>query len=198
MNSLKPIFYQLGRPFSYLTIKHEEKYIYDWVIPLISTVLIQLYIHFILSNSPNFSVGQLISSLLDFLQVLPGFFIAALAAVATFNNPQIDQIMKNPPKIQLEYYGQLIFIEMTRRRFLCVLFAYLTAISISLIVISRIVLETPTIENQPTWSNTLLLGATSLFFIFFWQMIVATLLGLYYLGERLHTPDMEETSDKED
>ncbi len=76
-------------------------------------------------------------------------------------------------------------IDMTRRRFLCVLFSYLTAISIFLVIGAKIGLAF-TIPSE----YYLLMSWTgfTLFSFILWQMILATILGLYYLGERLHTP----------
>lgn len=188
MKSIKPyrlIVYQLTRPFSYLRIKHEDKWIYDWMIPFVLSIgsLCVMY-YFVPLAQIGGSVG-LVSNITDFVANLPGFFIAALAAVATFNKHDIDQLMANPPKIEILHHGNPLMVDMTRRRFLCVLFSYLTAISIFLVIGSRfgVYLSVPT-----EYSFALSWLGISLFMFFLWQMIIATILGLYYLGERLHTP----------
>ncbi|MCE7579433.1 hypothetical protein LZS94_18110 [Aliivibrio fischeri] len=179
------ITYQLLRPFSYLSIKHEDKWIYDWFIPMFFTAVTSVVVFFFMSIEKVVGQGGLISELTSFVANLPGFFIAALAAVATFNKHDIDDLMANSPKIEIYHHGNSMMIEMTRRRFLCVLFSYLTAVSIFLVLTSRIFLSLEIPEDYFIISAW---GGFLMFMFFLWQMILATVLGLYYLGERLHTP----------
>ena len=185
IRELRLIIYQLLRPFSYLKIKHEYKWIYDWLIPLILTSISLVLIYYLIPLSSVLGSSGLINDLAEFISNLPGFFIAALAAVATFNKHDIDQLMANPPKIEILHHGNPLMVEMTRRRFLCVLFSYLTAISIFLVIGAEfgLLIEVPHNYQRPlSWLG---IGA---FMYFLWQMVTATVLGLYYLGERLHTP----------
>lgn len=179
------ILYQLLRPLSYLSIKHEDKWIYDWLIPLILTVFSVwlCYLYVPLENIRGDS--GLISKVTDFVSSLPGFFIAALAVVATFDKHDIDKIMDNPPKIRVLYQGRPLMVDMTRRRFLCVLFSYLTAISIFLVLGARFGLNV-TVSNE--YLAILSWTGISIFLFVLWQMLIATILGLFYLGERLHIP----------
>jgi len=142
---------------------------------------------------PVYGSGGLIERVLGFVQVLPGFYIAALAAIATFNKLDIDKTMPAPaPKIDVMVNGKSVPIELTRRRFLCSMFAFLTAESFLLIVLAifALVAYSPIKEVLPEIAHF----ATSLAFLFaflllFWQMVLATFWGLFYLGDRLHQPD---------
>lgn len=185
LNQLKLIFYQLASPFSYLRIQHEDKWIYDWLVPLILSAGTLAVYYFFIPVASVVSEGGVISSITDFIANLPGFFIAALAAVATFNKHDIDELMANAPKIHIMHHGNSMLVEMTRRRFLCVLFSYLTAVSVLIVMVTRIALNL-VIPNE-CWLVVSWFGI-SIFTYAVWQMIVATLLGLYYLGERLHSP----------
>jgi len=176
------IFYQLTRPFSYLLIRHDDKKVYNWLFPLLFTLISILFIDCFIEID---KVNELLSSITDFVANLPGFFIAALAAVATFHKDDIDKLMENPPKIEIIYEGHLLLIEMTRRRFLCVLFSYLTAVSILLVIVSRFYFAT---DISGVYSEIIIKAGAIAYLFVFWQMITATVLGLYYLGERLHTP----------
>lgn len=185
LNQFKPIIYQLSRPFSYLKIKHEDKWIYDWFTPVLLTALTSLLAYFFIPLNDLVSSDGLVSELTSFVANLPGFFIAALAAVATFNKNDIDDLMANPPKIEILHHGSTLMVEMTRRRFLCVLFSYLTAISIFLVIGAKIGLA---LTVPPEYFTFLSCLGFVVFTFVLWQMILATILGLYYLGERLHTP----------
>jgi hypothetical protein len=134
-----------------------------------------------------------LSKCLGFIQSLPGFYIAALAAIATFNKADIDRTMPAPaPSLSSTVRGQSVVIELTRRRFLCSMFAFLTAESIVLVLLS---IFGQTVANPvrgligDTYQSVVSVLFMALYLGIFWQMIVTTFLGLFYLGERLHQPD---------
>lgn len=184
-SQFKLISYQLLRPLSYLRIQHDDKWIYDWLLPLVLTAVTFGVVYLFIPIDKVVGTGGLISEITAFVANLPGFFIAALAAVATFNKNDIDQLMANPPKIEILHHGSSLMIEMTRRRFLCVLFSYLTAVSIFLVLASRLCLSMEISSEYFYFASYT--GVIAFMFVL-WQMILATVLGLYYLGERLHTP----------
>ncbi|ASF48086.1 hypothetical protein [Methylovulum psychrotolerans] len=185
----------LLRPISYLSIDHKLKWEVDWLYPLIlaifSTILLFGLKQF--GQVSLYADNGIIAKILGFVQVLPGFYIAALAAIATFNKTDIDKIMPTPaPRIDIIVHGQSVAIELTRRRFLCSMFAFLTAESLMLIVLAIFAqsaympLKAIIQESWQVWVSGFFI---MIFFLLFWQMIVASFWGLYYLGERLHQPD---------
>jgi hypothetical protein len=187
------ILYQITRPFSYLSIEHPEKWKFDWLIPLILTFL-SLSICFLLRPYLNFfGESGLINQILSFVQILPGFYIAALAAISTFNRIDIDQYMPDPtPQIDIIISGEKNKIKLTRRRFLCMLFAFLATESILLALCSIAALTTAVAFKTmlpPPMHPFVSYSFLFLYLIIFWQLLTATLLGLYYLGDRLHQPD---------
>lgn len=186
---MKHILYQLSRPFSYLQITHNSSKNYNVVLPAIFTSISLFIAYNYIAPEEVFKNGGLIDGITSFLESLPGFFIAALAAVATFNKPGMDDLMYDPPKLRVLFYREKITVEMTRRRFLCVLFAYLTAVSILLVVAAKfgLAIDLPESKMAFAWLGFIL------YFFIFWQMLVSTFLGLYYMGERLLTPSPKET-----
>jgi len=189
------IIYQITRPLSYLKIEHKEKWKFDWLMPVIMTVFTSSII-FILRNQLNiFGVDGLISQIISLVQILPGFYIAALAAISTFNKNDIDQLMPEPtPKVEILIRGQRNTIDLTRRRFLCMLFAFLVSESIAISLLGIFSLNFAKAIKlflnpllQPFASHFL----TFCFFLLFWQLIISTMLGLYYLGDKMHQPNLE-------
>ncbi len=185
----------LLRPLSYLFIEHKLKWKVDWLYPFLLAILSTSLLFWLKQFAPVtlYADGGIIVKILNFVQVLPGFYIAALAAIATFNKTDIDKTMPAPaPKIDIMVQGRNVAIELTRRRFLCSMFAFLTAESIILIVLaifaSSAYVSIKAIIHEPwqIWASGLF---TLTFFLLFWQMIVASFWGLYYLGDRLHQPD---------
>lgn len=185
----------LLRPFAYLRIEHPSKWVVDWLIPLVmacittgAVVMMSCY-----ASVPVFGDSGIVSKVLAFVQNLPGFYIAALAAIATFNRTDIDRHMPEPtPSIDIVVQGQSILIKLTRRRFLCTMFAFLTAESILLTVVAILGLVS-TSAMVVLIPNAFHASAKYLFLFgylaLFWQMIAASFWGLYYLGEKLHQPD---------
>lgn len=189
------LFYDLLRPFSYLTVDYGGKWRLDWAIPAILAAASTAVIGALAYCYPVAVMGDagLIAKLLSFVQSLPGFYIAALAAIATFNRLDIDRTMPAPPpKIQIRIRGKSVAIDLTRRRYLCVLLAFLTAESLCLIVAAIFAIAAgPAIHDfvQPEYRFRLKLGFLGIYLLFFWQMLVVTFIGLFYLGDRIHQPD---------
>lgn len=189
------MYRHLLRPLSYLSIEHKQKWIVDWVYPLVLAVLSTGLLFWLkkFGNIPLYADGAVISKILGFVQGLPGFYIAALAAIATFNKADIDKTMPAPaPKLDIMVQGQSVAIELTRRRFLCSMFAFLTAESLILIVLAifgqAIYLPVKAIlsEQYHVWTSAAYMLT---FMLAFWQMLITSFWGLFYLGDRLHQPD---------
>jgi len=191
--------YQILRPFGYLSISHPAKKVVDWYIPICLAALLCITV-FIFRTSVNvWGENGLVAMVQGLVQGLPGFYIAALAAVATFGKQSIlDTLIPEPtPTIDTWYGGGKLEIELTRRRFLSLLFAYLTAISLCLSIFSAFVraLANPIRNWFPEIiSNFCYFVITYAYVFFVLQMLIVTLWGLYYLSDKMHQPDANSVS----
>jgi hypothetical protein len=182
---------QLLRPFGYLTIKHPYKWIVDWLYPAILAGLSFAAILLAYPAAKVIEPNGLVSMTLSFVQSLPGFYIAALAAIATFGRADIDDVLPEPtPKVIVTLRGQENTIDLTRRRFLAMLFAFLTGESILIVLISIGLLsfggEIYKISYDAAKIGHFIFSAILLaYLIALYQMILATFWGLYYLGYKL-------------
>jgi hypothetical protein len=140
-----------------------------------------------------FGENGLIARILGFVQTLVGFYIAGLAVIAAFNSEHMDKIMPGkPPTMTVQYNGVSTPVPATRRRFLCSMFAYLTALTFiaSIIAILSLVLAKPLspmlAECVRHWG-----GLAALWIVLFFtaQLSTITFWGLFYMGERMLTPD---------
>lgn len=187
--------YHLFRPFSYLGIAYPRKWRLDWLIPLLLSIVSAGALAILATVAPFSILGDtgLLAKLVSLLQTLPGFYIAALAAIATFNRIDIDRPMPAPsPQINIVVRGKKVPIDLTRRRFLCVLLAFLTAESLLLLVsavFSQTIAPAFRVLVPEKWHFACLYGALFVYLILFWQMMVVTFVGLFYLGDRIHQPD---------
>lgn len=182
----------LSSPLSYLRIRHEEKRWADWVLPvicsLLSTIVLLRY------GVVGVVAGKdgLLAKILVVSSVLPGFYIGALAALATFTRPGIDDVMNAPaPMLHQLIGGKSNCVPLTRRRFLTYLFSFLCFESIALMVICMFV-SLIGVNLTKIIDPTLYLVLRFIFsftvLLMFWQMLWVTLLGLYYIGDRLFRP----------
>ncbi|MDV3465562.1 hypothetical protein R1G70_12935 [Stenotrophomonas sp. C960] len=173
---------QLLTPARYLRIKSEthEKLVIDYVLPALmalATTAAWGWRPDLLSMGGPSGIVTGVSSL---IQVLVGFYVATLAAVATFPTSSLDEDTN-----RIKLMGSAL----KRRRFLAYLFGYLALLSLFLFVA---LLFRPMIHGLLAQvDHACLQRAMRLVFVFiyqfvFWQMVFITLLGLYYLTDRIH------------
>ena len=143
--------------------------------------------------SPHVNIlgeGGLVGSINSAISFLIGFYIAALAAVATFENKNLDkEIAGEPAKLTYYQAGKFWQEKLTRRKFLSFLFGYCSFMSIVLFVAgvfaqifhTGIKFVTPLQFHMPLTA----LFVAGYMFIFF-NLAITTFLGLFYLTDRLH------------
>ena len=184
---------RLLAPLDYLRIKHDAKRKYDWYIPGVLTIIAVAGFFFLPIRPTVFGSSGLVDRLGQLVQILPGFYIAALAAILTFNKADMDDpMLEVPPKLSIVYRGTPFILELTRRRFLSAMFGYLTFLSIGpylLGIVANIVAPSFFILVPSPWH--LYAKGVFLGFYLFWQsnMLVTTLVALYYLSDRIHLVD---------
>ncbi len=185
----------LLRPFAYLTVRHPSR-LPLWingVLPVMFTAVVLLGVSMLGERLNVFGTLGLLDRLLGFVQTLTGFYIAALAAVSSFNSPHLDRTMPAPaPTMRIKYNGALQLVPATRRRFLTSMFAYLTALSFvfSMAAIATLTVATP-LGHLLEPGTVVLLHWLALagFLLAVFQLACVTFWGLFYLGERMLTPD---------
>lgn len=141
-----------------------------------------------------------LTGVLGAVSLLPGFYIASLAAVATFGGAHMDEIMPHPaPKVFIRTAQTQGSDDLTRRMFLSYLFGYLAIASLLLVAACFVIgVIAPgirvLIEMQwPLSAMPIILGLkTGLVFLVSFvlgSILVTTLHGTYYLMERIFQPN---------
>lgn len=185
------------KPLAYLSIKwaiddvngKNKKPIFDWFLPLTFAILVTFFLYLTLDlESASFKIffeSKGFEVLGNFILALPGFLFAALTAVVSFGNKELDITAKvNPP---LNKDGH----EISRRRYLSNAFSYLTFLSLVLLI-------TTVFINYAYSSNILKLGLSwykfgylitaLIYFTFVFQMLFVLIITLYYIGDKVHQP----------
>ena len=182
---------RLLRPLNYLKISGYSLGKFHWGYPALFTAITLIYIILYPDNISLLTGNDsFLSGLLSCLNLLPGFYITALAAVATFNRKAMDEEIDGvTATLKAQENGQVKIRSLTRRRFLCYLFGYLSFISLFLLIAGIIIKVAPPTAFIPTSLNCykveieyLLVGA---YIYLFYQMIMVTLVGLFYLSDRM-------------
>jgi hypothetical protein len=186
--------YQLLRPFSYILIQHPVIAKVNWHVPVVLTCCAFALILPMRSEMNVWGADGIVAQAQGLVQGLPGFYIAALAAVATFGQQtNLDTVIPAPtPTLHTNFSGTWVDMRLTRRRFLCLLFAYLTAVSVMLSLLafySRAVAAPARKVFLPIVVDVSSFMALAVYLLFLFQLVVITLWGLYYLGDRMHQPD---------
>lgn len=164
----------------------------NWLLPLLAALMALLAIGWLGSSVNVFGKDGLLDRFLGFIQTLAGFYIAALAAVSSFNSPHLDREMPSPaPTMYVKYNTGMQSVPATRRRFLTSMFAYLTALSFlfSIGAIAVVVLAPALKQSWPEAVAYLHWLGLGVFSFALFQMTFVTFWGLFYLGERMLTPD---------
>jgi hypothetical protein len=197
---------QLLTPFRYLRIRYghgafRSKFVYDWVLPIVlSAISVYLSLTYA-EHAKLFSEHSLIGAFNKLLEILVAFYIVALAAVATFDpGGSLDTKMKGEPATLVLVYARSgkINKELTRRQFVCYLFGYLSTLSLLVYVT---VITCNQVEHSIAEMCYRLLGngayylKAGVMFVFMaalWQIVVTTLLGIYFVSDRLQFMDDPE------
>jgi hypothetical protein len=181
-------------PLRYLRIAHPEKWKFDLGLPLILSAIFILPIFSTSFTADALASFDILGRLSNFLGVLTGFFIAALAAVATFGKQEMDDPMPGEPPVRLEHKvnTETYFEDLSRRRFLSFLFGYMAFLTLVLYILGIVYLIADKyclVQVAPTWRPAI--------FKLFWcayvfalaNLLSNTLLGLFYLTDRIHRPN---------
>ena len=193
------IWYQIKRPFAFLRIKNTELMLLRTTIPVVVT-LIACFVYWWLPYKPEITGDKkYIDYVLQIVGALPGFYIAALAAAATFTNNSLDLEMsgRNVPILEIQRGGQSFHVALTLRVFMCHLFAYLCVLSFLTCVIGIAILEFAPVLNKIDEANSergtvsLVTGfaryaSVAWFTLCLVRIVTITLHGLYFLIERMH------------
>ena len=181
---------RLFKPLDYLRVYHSQKRKYDLWIPLIIATIFTGILFYLPTPVDITGDRGLLVIFTGLLQILIGFYIASLAAVATFDRPSMDEIMRgDPPTLRIQVKGKAEIEYLTRRRFLCLMFGYLSLLSFFLYFLGAFAnLFKPSLHILIPMPIFLYVKWFSLYIYIFFvsNLVVASLLGLFYMTERIH------------
>lgn len=177
-------------PLRFLAIKHAEKWKFELLLPALFGALFASPLWFAAFRADALGKFDLLGKAVGGLGLLAGFYITALAAIATFARPEMDEPMPGPVTLLHTRAGITDEEELTRRRFLSFLFGYLgfVALALSLLGSMFLVADTFAMSDVP-WRPTAFVAFWIPFSFALGNLLSNTLLGLFYLTDRMHRPN---------
>ncbi|TXN66326.1 hypothetical protein [Methylobacterium sp. WL6] len=178
-------------PLRYLAIKHDGKWKFDIFVSLILCACFCWPLFIEGFRNDAIDKFDILGKSTGFLGTLAGFYIAALAAVATFGRPEMDEPMAGPVRLRHRRAAEMHVEELSRRRFLSFLFGYLAFAALALAFIGSmyIVVDKYLLINFQSYKSYIF----SVFWIIYTfvsgNIIANSLLGLFYLTDRMHRPN---------
>lgn len=178
----------------WLSVKHWTVQYINWRLAPCTAILSALAVYGLPKSLNLFGEYGLVHQTNGLLQILAGFFIASLAAIATFQRQELDEIMGgDPPKLPKSKGHP--FEELTRRRFLCLLFGYLAGASIVLYLTGAGSMMVAALLHDWAKSAPLMhTGMRTIFALIYCfvlaHILITAVLGLYFLVDRMHRPKL--------
>jgi hypothetical protein len=195
---------QLLVPMKYLYIRHgdrllQSKAVIDFIMPGICALVMCILFLWLDVRLAIFAHEEFIKRLTDLLALLIAFYMAALAAVATFERKGIDDPLKGgDATLRVLHHDTNTYSQkaLSYRQFISYLFGYLSFICLCLyIFISVVSLGWPALEKHYICNaviTDILVNIVDpvIFFLvifFVWQLTFTSLLGIYFLTERIQS-----------
>ena len=186
---------QLLSWWRYRTIKHIHMHEIVWMAPLALSAAVSLIV--VVSPSPPNIVGDRSVSQLVFsvFSQLPGFFIAALAAIAALRNRFLDLEIPGPtPTIRVKVRDSWEDQRLTLRAYLLLAAGYLSAISLLILIVSATLTFTFDATAVANWTPEIVNSYAGLFefpllvalLYFPFSTLITTLHTIYFLAEGAH------------
>ncbi|PZU21963.1 MAG: hypothetical protein DI589_13800 [Shinella sp.] len=192
--------WRLFVPLKYLLIRHPEKAKFDVVFPIFFACAFLLPTLSADFRQAAVTSIDLLGRSSDLLSILTGFFVAALAAVATFGGDEMNETMPGHPPVTLPDPIRPGEPEkLSRRRFLSFLFGYLAFLSLALYLVGFVYfgLQTYVIAKYaPDWVTFSFVVFWGIYGVALGNLLANTLLGLFYLTDRIHRPNKKIYSNK--
>lgn len=187
---LSPAWRRMLSPARYLLVQHQAKRAFDYGWPLTLTIVTVIVFAVLPVQPPILGDKGFLKDLQTLIGLLAAFFVAALAAVSTVERQALDApMLGDPPKLN----GK----SLSRRQFVCLLFGYLSLVSFGLVLMAvaagALVPSFHFLINPKNFQYLrLVLGAAYTFV--FWNMLTTTLLGIWFLVERVPMHISDNTS----
>lgn len=184
---------KLLKPLRYIQISNNEKRWFDLWLPVISALLVTALIYILPKPISFLGKDSIVSLSNGILQILSGFYIASMAAVATFNRDGMDDPMAGGDCPCLD--GK----KLTRRGFLSYLFGYLAFTSILMYFAGGMCQLMLGSLRDMFYAYPLVKWTGALIYLtILFNILFTTVLGMHFLIDRIHRAEPKLYDKKKD
>lgn len=172
---------KLFSPLNYCRIFHKEKITFDVALPFICALIFLVLNNIVIPHKISIIGDKGVINIINgILQILAGFYIASLAAIATASLPRLDEPMEGSSPRYLGNSNKVI----TRRVFLTHLFGYLSFMSLLIYFVGGIA-KISILNIQPLldYIPPLKFVFSFIYLFFVFNLAFVTVLGLFFMIE---------------
>ncbi len=183
------------RPLNYLRVRNDYSFKYNWLYPIILSTVLFCGVYLGAATDSPADLLTAINKYGSLLTVLFPFYFASLAATSSLRGvPALDEKFKMASEVTLrikvaaEEYDTLA---LSPRDFVSLLFAYCTTVSLFLLVITFTTSGLiAVVEKLPMCASWVALAVLASITFLLSQLLVTTLLGVYFLSDYMvrHRP----------
>lgn len=185
------IMRQLAAPLRYYQFYNKAKLIIDVIAPLLFAFATCILFSLVPGGVAFLGDHGFVNSINGLLQLLVGFFVAGLAAVFGVRGYSLEQ-----KPVGFHFLGAVKRddadgVKITRRMFVCALFAYLAFISFSLFLVGLFAATCQPLIRSFAFGSIVHNLICFVYVLFIWNIFFVTLYGFYYMVDRAHRGDPE-------
>lgn len=175
-------------PFLFLKVHFLQKNLVIWFIPATISLVVVSLTYWLSIDVAISGQDGLLSQLTTLLTIAGGFFVTSLTLLLTNDHPVLNSYFVGEPKPHIVSETE----PLTRKRFLSLLFGYLSSLSFALVAVCLLLnLFASSLMNLFQTEIFDFAKAVAGFALVFIMLHVGSLalVGLHYLTDRLHRAD---------
>jgi len=194
-------------PFLFLLITYPRSGVISWIIPIVLATATMAVFYFLPGEISVSGDDGFLERVITIMTISGGFFVTSLTVILTNESDIINSTFVGEGKPVISGENELL----TRKRFLSLLFGYISFVSFSVVgMISAALVASHSIKMALTDKvlEVLEYGSGFVLLVFLFQIFLFSMVGLHYLTDRLHRsdgrsrfskpiPDVEASSDTE-
>lgn len=175
-------------PLSFLAVRYPGSVALAWVVPSILSAIVVGLAALLKIDVPVTGDDGILKASISLFTVAGGFFVAALTVLITNDHDVLNAyfVGESKPKIRGEEE------ELTRKRFLSLLFGYLAFASFSIVVTCLLITVFADFLSSLPKTPFFVFGSYAAGFVgtfVAFQLFLLAMVGLHYLTDRLHRSD---------
>lgn len=175
-------------PFIFLRVIYPKAGIISWLVPICLSAGVIAISHFMPGRIKISGEDGFLERVITVMTISGGFFVTSLTVILTNESKIVNSIFVGEGKPRIKGEDELL----TRKRFLSLLFGYISFISFAIVglISFALVMSDPLKLSLTDKAYEICLYVSGfILLVFLFQIFLFSLVGLHYLTDRLHRSD---------